>query len=389
MKKKHSIMFIVGEASGDALAAALAAALRKMSPGTEFEFYGATGGRMRREGVETLVRADDFARVGILEVATALPMFWRVFRKLKRIALERRPDVVVLVDFPDFNLKMATALRRRGLKVIYYVSPQVWAWKAYRVRRIRRDVDLLLTILPFEKEWYAERDVPHVRYVGHPLVEEVAPTLTGEKFRLKHGLPADGPLVALLPGSRRTEIEQILPVLLETACAMARKDPELRFVIPLAPARKMSEAERHLDAVRCRREDFRESLRIVRDETREALKAADAAAVASGTATLEAAITATPMAVVYRVSPLTYRVLRHFISTEHIALVNLIAGRRLARELVQDELTAENLGRELFRLLEPEVNRRVRGELRQVRESLGGGGASAEAARAVLEMIEQ
>src|ERR671929_2238827 len=176
------LMVVAGEPSGDAHAAALVRALRERAPDVRFEFFGATGARMREAGVESVVREDDLAITGLLEIARALPRFWAAYRALKRAALARRPDAVILVDWPDFNLPLARALHRRGLKIIYYISPQLWAWRSHRVRQVRRDVDLMLTILPFEREWYRARGVGHVEFVGHPFADSIAPRTTREEF---------------------------------------------------------------------------------------------------------------------------------------------------------------------------------------------------------------
>src|ERR1044071_4733743 len=212
--ESFSLMIVAGEESGDAHAASLVRGLRERAPEARFEFFGSTGARlrgagggsrMREAGVEAVVREDDLAITGVLEIARALPRFASAYRSLKRAALTRRPDAVVLVDWPDFNLALARALHRRGLRVVYYISPQLWAWRAHRVRQVRRDVDLLLTILPFERDWYAARGVTHVEFVGHPLAGAVHPRLTRAEFRARHGLDPAEPVVALLPGSRRKE----------------------------------------------------------------------------------------------------------------------------------------------------------------------------------------
>src|SRR5919199_220755 len=196
------LMVVAGEESGDAHAAALVRALRERAPAARFEFFGSTGARMREAGVESVVREDDLAITGLLEIARALPRFLAAYRALKRAAVERGADAVVLVDWPDFNLALARALRRRGLRVIYYISPQLWAWRSHRVRQVRRDVDLMLTILPFERAWYEARGVAQVEFVGHPLAGAVAAARTREEFCRRHTLDPAKPLVALLPGSR-------------------------------------------------------------------------------------------------------------------------------------------------------------------------------------------
>lgn len=381
-------MIIVGEMSGDSHAAKLVKELRKSSDNVEFEFFGATGKKMRDQGVETIVEADNFGIVGVVEVAKALPMFLRVFKKLKKVALERKPDAVVLVDFPDFNLKMATALKKKGLKIIYYVSPQVWVWKKYRVKRIKKYVDLLLTILPFEKDWYAEQDFHKVKYVGNPMAGEVQPKLTRKQFCKAHNLDDSKPIIALLTGSRGNEIREILPILLETACLMSQKNPDLQFVIPLASNRKKSEANAAITKIKEKGFEIPEKLIVTKEETYESVNAANVAAVTSGTATLETAILGTPMVIVYKVSKFTYAVFRLIVSVEHIGLVNLIAQRTLAKELVQNDFTAEKLCEELFCLLEVNENNKMRIELAEIKKRLGDGGTSQVAAEAILNELE-
>nr|MCU0240725.1 lipid-A-disaccharide synthase [Pyrinomonadaceae bacterium] len=240
-KKNIKLMFVVGEPSGDSHAAKLISELKKIN--SNIEIFGTTGEQMRKIGVETILNADDFSIVGLPEVLKAVPMFLRVMSELKQTAIDRKPDAIVLVDFPEFNLKFAKSLKKLGFKVIYYISPQLWAWRKYRVRGIKRDVDLLLTILPFEKNWYAKQGINHVEFVGNPLVGEVKPKLNRLEFCQKHNLDETKPIVALLAGSRRKEIERILPVLLETASLMSEKNKDLQFVLALAPTRKISEFE--------------------------------------------------------------------------------------------------------------------------------------------------
>lgn len=382
-------MIVAGEASGDAHAARLVESLREKSPSAVFEFFGATGAKTREAGVETVVNADDLAIVGVPEIARALPIFWDAFQKLKQSADERQPDAAILVDFPDFNLKLAKALKNRGVKVIYYISPQLWAWRRYRARTIAKSVDLLLAILPFEKGWYAERGIAHVEFVGNPLAGEVTPRFGKEEFCAKHGLNSSTPIIALLPGSRHKELVRILPVLLETACRMAGKRENLQFVVALARARKLSEVKNSIAEIEAKSLKLPRNFIVVQDETREALNAADVAAVTSGTATLETAIIGTPLAIVYKTSTFNYLALRPLISVPHYGLVNLIAGERVAAELIQKDFTPERLASELFRLLEPEENSRMRQRLRKIVADLGAGGAADRAAEAVLRELEK
>lgn len=387
MREKYKIMIVAGESSGDAHAAALVRELRKKEPSAEFEFFGATGAKMREAKVETVLNADELAIVGLPEIARALPMFWNAFQALKKAAIERQPDAVVLVDFPDFNLKLAKSLKKAGLQIVYYISPQIWAWRKYRVRTIKKYIDLLLTILPFEKDWYREQGVSHVEYVGNPLAGEVHAKFGREEFCRKHNLVFEKPIVALLPGSRHKEIAKILLPMLATATLMSEKNADLQFVLALGSARRLAEVETLIETAREKRLAVPENLIVISGETREALKAADVAAVKSGTATLETAIIGTPLAIVYKTSVLNYKLLRPLITVPHFGLVNLVAGERLAQELIQDDFTAQTLSDELFRLLKPNVNQEMRERLATVAESLNNGAAELAAA-AILKQIK-
>jgi lipid-A-disaccharide synthase len=378
-QKPLSVMIVAGEASGDLHAAKLVRAFRDAAGCREVSFFGAAGPLMRAEGVEAVVEADGLSIVGLLEIGRALPMFLRTFRTLNRAAGERRPEVAILVDFPDFNLKLAKALKKKGIKVVYYISPQLWAWRKYRIRTIRRAVDLLISILPFEKEWYEQQGFQNVEYVGNPLAMEVHPSVSKEEFCEKQGLDPMKPIVALLPGSRGAEIARILPELVKTAEAMRERHGSVQFVMAI-PAGKRGKIE----ALRIEVPDW---IRTVEGETFDALNAADAAAITSGTATLEAGIIGTPMTIVYKTSAMNYKLLRPLITVEHFGLINLIAEKRLARELIQDDFTPQVLSDELFRLLEPDVNGAFREELLMAVDKLGHGGASKRAATAIMDLV--
>lgn len=388
-KEKIKMMIVAGEASGDAHAAKLVRAIKESAPETDFEFFGAAGEKMREAGVEAIVRSDHLSIVGLLEIGRALPLFLNVFRKLKKAAFERKPDAVVLVDFPEFNLKLAKSLKKKNIKTIYYISPQIWAWRSYRLNGIKRDVDLLLTILPFEKDWYEKRGFSKVEYVGSPLAREIKAHQTKDEFCKKHDLDSSKPLVSLLPGSRHKEITRIFPPLLETAVLMAEKNPEIQFITALASNRHRSYIEKTIAGAKEKNLKPPENFFVIEGETLDALNASDAAAVTSGTATLETAIIGTPFALVYKTSPLNYKIFRPVISVEHFGLVNLIAEHRLIKEFIQHEFTPEILSAELFDLLKPENNKKMRAELAKVSDKLGHGGASKRAAEAILKELKK
>jgi lipid-A-disaccharide synthase len=377
--KRHKLMIVAGEPSGDAHAAALVNALREK---ISLESFGATGPLMRAAGVETVINSDDLAIMGIVEVGRVLPKFISAFRKLRVAAIERSPDAVILVDWPEFNLRLASALHRRGLKVIYYISPQLWAWRPRRVSKIKRDVDLLLSILPFEAEWYRAHGVEHVEFVGHPLSGEVKASFGREEFCRRNDLDPARPIVSFLPGSRRKELERILPAMLDAIRRLRIARRDVQFVVVVAPSRTAEETRELIS-----RHDS-EIVKVVERQTREALAASDAAAIASGTATLEAALLETPMVVVYKESPINWHTLGRLITVPHFGLVNLVAGREIAKELMQDQLTGENLAHELLKLLEPETNRAARENLRDVARKLGDPGASERAAELILQSTD-
>lgn len=381
------ILIVAGEASGDAHAAGLVRALREAVPGRNFEICGATGPKLRAEGVETVVSADDFAIIGLPEILRALPMFWNAFKRLRQEARERRPDIAILVDFPEFNLKLAKSLKKQGVRVVYYISPQLWAWRSYRARTIRMHVDRLLAILPFEKEWYAARGIGNVEFVGNPTVAELHAPVAKSDFCQEFGLDPSKKIVALLPGSRHKEVVRILPHLVTAAKSMRDTSGEVQFVVAMSANRREDEVAESFRRAGLSEEDFGGSLKVVFGRTVDAVGAADAAAVTSGTATLEAGVIGTPLLVVYRSTLLNYILLRPLVKVAHIGLINLIAGKRLAKEFLQSSFTPENISGELFRLLDERVNADFRNELREVTESLKGGSASALAAHAVLDIL--
>lgn len=385
-QKRLSLMIVAGEPSGDAHAAALVRALRDAAPAVHFEVFGATGPLLRAAGVDSVVNSDDLSILGLLEIGRALPKFWRAFKELKRAALERKPDAVILVDWPDFNLRLARSLHRRGLKVIYYISPQLWAWRSHRAKTIQRDVDLMLAILPFEPGWYAHRGVTHVEFVGHPLAGEVLTRYGREEFCRFNDLDPARPIISLLPGSRRNELKRILPPMLDAAALVSERRPDVQFVLAVAPSRSPKEAKEIIGR-RNSSLPLAESIRIVHHETREALAASNGAAVASGTVTLEAALLGTPMVIVYKESAINWHTLGRLITADHYGLVNLIAGRRIVTELMQNELNGTRLASELLPLLENQRNHDIRSLLLDVGHQLGEGGASRRAAEAVLRSI--
>ena len=280
MPNSKKIMIVAGEASGDAHAAELVRALCRRSPEIKFDFFGATGAKMREAGVETVVNADELAIVGLPEIARSLPMFWRTFKTLKHAA-QRKPDVVILVDFPDFNMKLAKSLKKNGLKIVYYISPQLWAWREYRKKTIEKYVDLLLAILPFEKDWYFKQGISHVEYVGNPLAGKVRAIISRREFCGKYNFDYSKPIAAFLPGSRYKEIVKILPEMLKTISQMFQENADLQFAVALASDRRLAEVKSLIFEAEKKNLKLPENILIACGETKEVLNAADVAAVTS------------------------------------------------------------------------------------------------------------
>jgi lipid-A-disaccharide synthase len=392
-----TIFISAGEASGETYGALLIEALRKRlaASGQSANFVGMGGPQMAAAGLERVVRAEDVAVMGITEVVRHLPRIYREFRKLKQSIRARRPDVAILIDFPDIHFKLAEELHRLQVPVIFFVSPQLWAWKKHRIKLVQKYVDRMLVIFPFEEPFYRERGVL-AEFVGHPLAELAPPGVTREQFAAETGLDPGTTWIGLLPGSRAKEIRDNLPEMLKAARELAGRHDRgrLEFVLPLAAT--LNPAQRDFVRRLIEMKAPRLALWLV-DDARAALFHARASVVASGTATVEAALIGNPFVVVYRVSPVTYAIARRVVSVPHVAMANLIAGKRVVPELIQDDFTASNIVRQLQPLL-PDGPRRqsMMQELAAVRSLLrsrtGGdpemsGGAIGRVADVALDLI--
>ncbi len=371
------VLVSCGEPSGDLYAGALAGAIRRLDPAARV--YGLGGPRLRAGGGEPVDDYRGLTVTGLSEALSVLPRSLAVYRRLVRLARAERPDVFVPLDFPDFNFRLAGALHRLGVPVVYYVCPQVWAWRRGRLRTIRRFARRALVIFPFEAAIYREAGIP-VDFVGHPLVELLQPPRPRAEFLRANGLDPGAPAVALLPGSRPNEVRALLPEMVRAAALVRRRVPAAQFVVARAP--------RLDDGLFAPLADLAAAaapLAMVESAADEVLAAADAAVTASGTATVQAALHGCPMVIVYRLSALTYRVVRAFAHVDTVGMVNLIAGRRVVPELVQDAFTAAAVSAEVVRFLTDAPHAAAaRRALAEVREQLGGAGASRRAAEAVL-----
>ena len=367
-----------GEPSGDLYGAELVRHLRKDL--ADLSVFGLGGEGLAARDASLVAHVRDLAVVGLLEVVGSLPRLRRVLRAVLEEVDRDRPDLAVLIDYSGFNLRLARALKRRNIPIVYYVSPQVWAWRRGRIRTIRETVERMLVLFPFEPAIYEAAGVP-VTFVGHPLVDLVRPAPDRAGFLTSLDLDPGRPLVAVLPGSRAREIAFNLPPLAGAIARLARERPALQFALAVAPGVSADDLGCHLGTL---------PVRLVREETHALLGAADVGLVASGTATVEAALLGTPMVVVYRVSWPSYVIGRPFVRVPHYAMVNLVAGRRIVTELIQRAFTPERVSAEALALLDDrERAARMRADLAEVRQRLGGGGASERAARIVKEMLER
>ncbi|WP_092994365.1 lipid-A-disaccharide synthase [Thiohalomonas denitrificans] len=370
-------MIIAGEASGESRAARLVEEARHLRP--ELEFFGIGGPRMRAAGVETLVDCRDMAVLGLFEILRHFRFIYGVLQHMRRLLASERPDLLVLVDYSGFNLKLAKSAKQLGIPVFYYISPQVWAWRRKRVYTIREYVDLMAVVFPFEESFYREYGVP-VRYVGHPLVDEVGSDLTRDEAARSFGLDPDRPIIGLFPGSRRSELQRLLPLLLEAATLLQSHMGEAQFLLPQSSSLDRHEIDVHL-------QNSSVNVTTVEECFYDVTRACDAIATASGTATLEVALMGVPLTVVYKVSPLSFAIMRRLIKLPHIAMCNIVAGREVARELLQDEATPRALAAELEELLRPQNHARSVAALKEVREKLGEPGGAGRAAELLEGML--
>jgi lipid-A-disaccharide synthase len=349
-----------GEASGDLYASRLVAALKARHP--EAEFFGCAGPRMQAAGVEAVVDARSLAVVGIVEVLGHIPRIYGEFRKLVRAAKARRPDLAILTDSPDFHLRLAKKLHALGVPVIYLIAPQAWAWRQGRVKTMRRTVAQLLCIFPFEEQFFEQRGVPTM-FIGHPLARIVKPSMTRAEFLEKFALAVNDRVVVLLPGSRQGEVARHMPYLLD-AVKRIQSAGQMRFILAL-PAGFAAEHTTFWEPARAA------SIQVIEGLTWDCLASAEIALAASGTVTIEAAMLGTPMVTFYKVNALTWRLGRWMVKAPFLSMVNLVAGRRVAAELIQQEMTGERIAAEALRLLNDDVARRkMKADLEEVRQKL-------------------
>jgi lipid-A-disaccharide synthase len=371
-------MIVAGEASGDLHGGNLIREMQRIDPG--LSFYGMGGERMKSAGVTLLADAADMAVVGLTEVVFKLGTILQAMHRLRTSLKKERPDLVILIDYPDFNLPLARTTRRLGIKVLYYISPQVWAWRKGRIDTIRKSVDRMAVILPFEEQFYREAGV-NVTFVGHPLLDEVRKKYARTEAMKRFGLKDEAITIGILPGSRRSEVERLLPEMLKACRILMEKLSPLQFVLPLAGALDP-------DFVRDILRQFPVPVNVIKDETYDVIAVSDVTIVASGTATLETALLETPMVVIYKVSTSSYAIGRRFVHVDHISLVNIIAGKTIVPELIQGEANPERIASEVRELIVRRgKTREMKAALAEIRDKLGTPGASQRTARIACGML--
>ncbi|MRS01829.1 lipid-A-disaccharide synthase [bacterium] len=373
-------MIIAGEASGDLHGSSLVR--EALSLDQSLHFFGICGPLMRAEGVETLVDSREMAVVGLVEVIAHFPTIFRAFRTMEKILTQNPPDLLILIDYPDFNLRLAKVAKSAGVKVFYYISPQVWAWRVGRVKKIARVVDHMAVVFPFEVPFYEKEGLP-VSFVGHPLVDSVHPTMSLDEARESFGIDPTRRTVGLFPGSRKQEIRNHLPILLQSAKILKERFPELQFILPLASSLAREDVSPYLDSCGV-------SVILVEGKGYDVIQVCDAIVSVSGTVTLEIALLGVPMAIIYQVSPLTYQVAKRLVRVDHVGICNIVADKRVVKEFIQQDAVPEKIVEEIARILtEPEYSKAIKTEYAMVRNKLGSGGCSAKVAQLLIEILSK
>ncbi len=376
------ILIVAGEASGDLHAAHIVRGVRERRP--DVTFFGIGGQDMRAAGAEILVDSAELAVVGLWEVLAHRKTIFGALDRMRELLRTRRPDLLLLTDYPDFNLRLAATAKELGIPVLYYISPQVWAWREGRVKTIRERVDMMAVVFPFEADFYRRHGVP-VRYVGHPLITEERPLPTDrESLRREFGFEAGDRVLGLYPGSRQSEIRRLLPIILQTAQRIRRERPDVKFLLPLASTLQEADLRPYL-------QQYPElDIPVIASRTPEVTAVCDAIITVSGTVTLEIALAGTPMVIINRLNWLTFQIVRRMVRLEHVGLCNIVADERLVPERIQHEATPERIAADVLPMLQDEsLNRQYRQRLAKVRDILSEPPEDGDIVDLTLEMLER
>ena len=380
MSKPQSVFIVAGEASGDLHAANLCKELLKIDDSIRLQGMG--GKNMREAGVDVLFDATELAVVGIVEVLFKYRMIKGVLNQIKAHIKQSPPDLLILIDYQEFNQKLAAYAKSIGIKVLFYIGPQVWAWRPKRVYKMARIVDQMAVIFPFEVELYEKANVA-VEYTGHPLVDEINPDKTIEQAKDALSL-SQQTTVGLFPGSRTGEIERVLPIMLEAAKLLREKHPEVQLVLPLASSIQQEDLDNYRDTLNAL------NVQLIENNTHDVIQACDSIIVTSGTATLEIGLIGTPMVITNKLAALSYFILSRMINIEHVGLVNIVPGKEIVKEFIQHDATPENLANETLKILDDKnYNQKMRSELAKLRDLLGEGGGSKNVAKLAYNMLTE
>jgi len=373
------VMLVAGEASGDLHAAKLAAGVLARRP--DVQFFGIGGTEMRKAGVDVLIDSADLAVVGLIEVLAHRKVIFGALNRMRELLRTDPPDLLILTDYPDFNLRLAQTAKQLGIKVLYYISPQVWAWREGRVKTIRERVDMMAVVFPFEETFYQKHQVP-VRYVGHPLSEEVFASADRNSLLLEFGLDPQKKTVGLFPGSRQSEIRRLLPIILAAATQLKQDYPELQFLLPIASTLKAEDFAPYLV-------DYEAlAIKMIAGRSYDVMEACDAIITVSGTVTLEIALLGKPMVIINKLAWLSYHVVKSMFKLDYIGLCNIVANERLVPELIQNDARPEKIVAEIEKMLFDEAYRDgIREKLSRVKNLLGQPPQQGDIVDLTLEML--
>jgi lipid-A-disaccharide synthase len=378
MNESKTILIVSGEASGDLHGSSLIRELKNIN--SHLQFFGIGGDKMKKEGMELIYHIDKLSIMGFFEVLKNIGLIREVMKTMVKLVHERKPDVVVLIDYPGFNLRFAKRVRKMGIPIVYYISPQVWAWGGNRVKKMKGLIDKMIVIFPFEVDIYKKLDI-NCEFVGHPLLEVVRPVLSKEDFQSKFDLQKNETLLGLLPGSRWQEVEKILPIMVQTAELLGARIKTLRIMLGLASTIKKEKVEIILG-------QFKSKVEIVENLTYDLMKHSDLLLVASGTATLESAILGTPFLVLYKTGFWTYLLAKSLVNIPNIALANVVAGKKIVPEYIQNKAVPKDIAEEMYDILTNKPRyKSIQNELSLVKEKIGEVGASKRAAQIINGII--
>ncbi len=372
------LMIVAGEASGDLHGANLVTELKKIQP--DIDCYGVGGEYMQKAGVDIHVNASELSVVGLVEVIKHYPRLYNILNKMRYELKNNPPDLLVLIDSPDFNLRLAKTAKKLGIKVMYYVSPQIWAWRSSRIKVIKKCVDIMAVVFPFEVKFYKDAGV-HVEYVGHPLVKDAIVTADKDEFFRAENLDANKKLIGIFPGSRVSEIANNFPVLIEAALKLSQQRSDIQFITPVASTLSEDYIQKFINYSKI-------NITTTTSKIYDVINACDAIAAASGTVTLQITLMQTPMLIVYKISPITYKILNKMVNFTYAGIANVIAGKEICREFIQDDATAKNIALELEKLLSNKsYAAEMRKEMHKIRENLGEKNGSVAAAQLAANLI--